>query len=193
LAARGCHGCDLYKRATQTVFGEGSSRSPIVLVGEQPGDREDIAGLPFVGPAGALLRRALDEAGIAADDVYITNAVKHFRYVERGKRRIHQKPETIQIEACHPWLEAEIEAVRPRAIVALGATAARSLFGRAVRVTSERGKALSLAGGRIAFVTIHPSNVLRQRDSDARHAEFAGLVADLHAVAQTLRATHGVA
>ncbi len=185
-AAAGCRGCDLYEHATQTVFGEGSRGARIVLVGEQPGDREDIEGEPFVGPAGAMLQSAIEEAGIDRSGVYVTNAVKHFRFVVRGKRRIHQKPRAIEIDACRPWLDAEIAAVDPRTIVAMGATAARSLLGRPVRIGDRRGKPLT-SDGRTIFVTIHPASVLRQPDRNARRAAFARLVADLRAAGETAR------
>lgn len=185
-AVRECRGCDLYKRATQAVFGEGLRTAEILLVGEQPGDREDIAGRPFVGPAGAVLRRALEEAEIEIARVYVTNAVKHFRFVVRGKRRIHQKPKVIEIDACRPWLDAEIQAVQPRAIVALGGTAARSIFGRPVRLADRRGEPQRDGNGRLLFVTIHPANVLRQQERAAREATFASFVDDLHAVSLTL-------
>ena len=184
-AAAGCRGCDLYERATQTVFGEGSRHARIVLVGEQPGDREDVEGEPFVGPAGAMLRSAIEEAGIDPAAVYVTNAVKHFRFVVRGKRRIHQKPRTIEIEACKPWLDAEFAAVKPRTIVAMGTTAARSVLGRAVRIGDRRGQPVT-ASGRTIFVTVHPASVLRQRDGNARRAVFARFVADLRAAGETL-------
>jgi DNA polymerase len=185
-AALRCRGCDLYERATQTVFGEGPRGAAILLVGEQPGDREDVDGKPFVGPAGTLLRRALEEAGIAAHDVYLTNAVKHFRYVVRGKRRIHQKPRTIEIQACRPWLEAELSSVRAKVVVALGATAATSLLGRTVRIAEHRGRPQPFGGDRAIVVTVHPSNILRQRDAGARRAAFAEFVSDLSTVAMLL-------
>ncbi len=186
-AANGCRGCDLFEHATQTVFGEGSRTARIVLVGEQPGDREDIEGEPFVGPAGATLRSAIEAAGIDPASVYVTNAVKHFRYVARGKRRIHQKPRVIEIDACRPWLDAEIAAVRPRAIVAMGTTAARSVLGRTVRIGDLRGKPFSAGDGRSVFVTIHPASVLRQTDRAARRASFARLVADLRAAREMVQ------
>ena len=186
-AAAGCRGCDLYVDATQTVFGEGLRNARIVLVGEQPGDREDIEGEPFVGPAGAMLRSAIERAGIDAGAVYVTNAVKHFRFVVRGKRRIHQKPRVIEIDACRPWLDAELGAVRPQAVVAMGTTAARSILGRTVRIGDRRGKPLTDAGDRRIFVTIHPASILRQPDSAARRAAFARLVADLRAAGEAVR------
>ncbi len=178
-AAAECRGCDLYRHATQTVFGEGKLRAKLMLVGEQPGDVEDREGRPFVGPAGKLLKRALDEAGIAPRDVYLTNAVKHFKFVERGKRRIHASPKQIEIRACHPWLEAELRAVKPALVVALGATAAHALFGSAFRLTQHRGELLSTEHAPRAGATIHPSAILRQPTDDARHAEMARFVGDL--------------
>jgi len=154
-----------------------------MLVGEQPGDKEDLEGEPFVGPAGRLLNRALEEAGIDRSDAYVTNAVKHFKWKPRGKRRLHQTPRAGEIEACKPWLAAEVEAVRPRALLAMGATAARSLFGTKVRVTKDRGQPLESPLAPVAAVTIHPSAILRLRDNDEREAELAGFVADLEAVA----------
>ena len=188
-AARGCRGCDLYKHATQTVFGEGNSRAVAVFVGEQPGDREDREGHPFVGPAGQLLHDAMDAAGIAADDVYITNAVKHFKFVERGKRRIHAKPKVIEIRACAPWLATEIAAVKPRLIVALGATAAGALLGPAFRVTQQRGEVIRRPAGPPVVATVHPSSILRAPDGDARRVEMAAFIDDLKTVAQLMRAT----
>jgi uracil-DNA glycosylase family protein len=187
-AAAGCHGCDLYRHATQTVFGEGSARARLMFVGEQPGDREDLEGHPFVGPAGKLLRRAMSEAGIAPRDVYLTNAVKHFKYVWRGKRRIHAKPKQIELRACHPWLEAEIAVVRPRLVVALGATAAQALFGSSFRLTEQRGRLLSAPLAPRVIATVHPSSILRAPDDDTRHAEFGGFVRDLQTVAEAIEA-----
>jgi uracil-DNA glycosylase len=178
-AAARCRGCDLYRAATQTVFGEGAARARLMLVGEQPGDREDETGHPFVGPAGKLLRDALHAAGIEPRDVYLTNAVKHFNYVWRGKRRIHAKPKAIHIRACRPWLEAEIAVVRPAVLVALGATAAQSLFGPAFRLTAHRGEALASDLAPRAFATIHPSAILRAPDDRTRHAELAAFIEDL--------------
>jgi DNA polymerase len=186
-AAEGCRGCDLYKDATQTVFGAGRRRAELMLVGEQPGDKEDREGEPFVGPAGALLDRALVEAGIERADAYLTNAVKHFKWRPRGKRRLHQTPRAGEIEACKPWLEAEVQAVRPRALVALGATAGRSLFGPKVKVTKDRGRPLDSPLAPLASITIHPSAILRLRDHDEREAELAAFVADLEGVAAALR------
>ncbi|HEX8688651.1 MAG TPA: UdgX family uracil-DNA binding protein [Solirubrobacterales bacterium] len=185
-AAQGCRGCDLWKDATQTVFGEGRARAELMLVGEQPGDREDRQGEPFVGPAGGLLDRALSEAGIAREGVYLTNAVKHFKWRPRGKRRLHQTPRAGEIEACRPWLEAEIETVRPSAVVALGATAAKALFGSSVRVTRDRGRTLETPLAAIGAVTVHPSAILRIREREERHDALAGLVEDLQAVSVAL-------
>ena len=187
-AAQGCRGCDLYKDATQTVFGEGSAKAVAMFVGEQPGDREDREGHPFVGPAGKLLHDAMEAAGIAADDVYITNAVKHFKYVVRGKRRIHAKPKVTEIRACTPWLVNEIAVVKPRLVVALGATAAGALLGAAFRVTERRGEVVERPSGPPVVATVHPSSILRARDDDARHAEMAAFIDDLTVVAKLLRA-----
>lgn len=190
-AADGCRGCELWKNATQTVFGEGRPRAELMLVGEQPGDREDRQGKPFVGPAGGMLQRALEDAGIERDSVYITNAVKHFKWRSRGKRRIHQTPRAGEIEACKPWLEAEAEAVGPLAVVALGATAARSLFGPAVRVTRDRGRMLETTLGPLGgVVTIHPSAILRVQERDERRDALAAMVEDLQTVAAALE-SHG--
>ncbi|HVD87004.1 MAG TPA: UdgX family uracil-DNA binding protein [Solirubrobacterales bacterium] len=186
-AARGCRGCDLYKDATQTVFGEGRRTAELMLVGEQPGDKEDREGEPFVGPAGALLDRALDEAGIARGEAYVTNAVKHFKWRPRGKRRLHQTPRAGEIGACKPWLEAEVAAVEPSALLALGATAARALYGPKIKVTKDRGRPLDSPLAPVAAVTIHPSAILRLRDHDEREAELAAFVADLEAVATALQ------
>ena len=185
MAAGGCEGCDLYRNATQTVFGEGDGHALVMLVGEQPGDREDVEGLPFVGPAGRLLDRALEEAGIDRARVYITNAVKHFKYEPRGKRRIHKKPTADEVAACRPWLEAEIAAVRPRIMVCLGATAAQALLGAAFRVSRERGRVLERGDGRSVVATVHPSSILRAPDEESRELEYARFVADLLVVART--------
>lgn len=174
-AAPACRGCELWRPATQVVFSRGPSRADVALVGEQPGDREDLEGEPFVGPAGRVLAEALDAAGLDADEVYLTNAVKHFRFEERGKRRLHKTPSPAHVRACAPWLEAELAAVRPRVVVALGATAARAVLGRPVTVSHERGH---LIDGRV-LVTTHPSAVLRLRGRDGYDAAFTGLVADL--------------
>src|SRR3954469_1658425 len=180
-AATHCRGCELWEPATQVVFSAGNAHAPLMLVGEQPGDVEDQRGIPFVGPAGTLLQRALAEAGVAVADVYVTNAVKHFRFTERGKRRIHATPQPAHIRACRPWLEAELTRVDPRLIVCLGATAARALLGSSFRVTKQRGQVLELAtpvGVRPVLATVHPSAVLRATGED-RDEAFAGLVADL--------------
>jgi uracil-DNA glycosylase len=182
-AAAGCRGCDLYKHATQTVFGEGKARAGMMLVGEQPGDSEDRLGRPFVGPAGNLLHKAMERAGIAEGDVYITNAVKHFKFIVRGKRRIHVKPKTIELRACRPWLEAEIEVVKPRVIVALGASAAQSLLGPHFRLTAHRGHAVPSPFAAAVFATVHPSSILRSPDDRSRRAQMDAFVADLHAAA----------
>ena len=174
-----CTRCDLYKNATQTVFGAGPSDARIMMVGEQPGDQEDLAGEPFVGPAGKLLDRALMEAGIDRAEVYVTNAVKHFKFEPRGKRRIHKKPERPEIEACKWWLEREIAVARPELIVALGATAGQALFGRAVKVMSERGRISEDPRGFRILLTVHPSFLLRLPNAEAKAREFAAFVADL--------------
>src|SRR4051812_6458324 len=177
-----CTACELYKGATQAVFGEGLVKSQAMLVGEQPGDREDREGKPFVGPAGRMLDKALEEAGIDRTLAYVTNAVKHFRYEERGKRRIHQRPAAEHIRACRPWLDAELEVVQPRVLVCLGAVAAQALLGSKVRVTKDRGKPLASELAPVVVVTIHPSAILRERDQPARAAAFDGFVADLREV-----------
>ena len=183
-AAAECTACPLYRNATQTVFGEGPERAVVMLVGEQPGDAEDIAGHPFVGPAGKLLDRCLAEAGIDRSRAYVTNAVKHFKWVPRGTRRIHSKPSAIEIEACFPWLEAEIAAVAPRVIVALGATAAQALFGRAFRVTRDRGRLVPSNLAPYALATVHPSALLRAPDEETRHREIRRFIEDLRKVAE---------
>jgi uracil-DNA glycosylase family protein len=184
-AAAGCRGCHLWKVGTQTVFGEGRRGASLMLVGEQPGNEEDLAGHPFVGPSGRLLNDALERAGIERDDAYVTNAVKHFKWVPdpSGKRRIHKKPNASEIRACHPWLDAEIEVVKPRVIVALGATAAHALFGAEVRVTIDRGRALPTELAEAGFVTVHPSAVLRS-PGDLRADMEKAFVADLKKVAR---------
>ncbi|HZT65049.1 MAG TPA: UdgX family uracil-DNA binding protein [Acidimicrobiales bacterium] len=184
-AAAACRGCDLHRQATQTVFGDGDQASRVMLVGEQPGDREDIEGEPFVGPAGRLLDRALSEAGIDRREVYVTNAVKHFSWRPAGKRRIHKKPAARQVSACRPWLEAELEAVRPEVVVCLGATAAQSLLGASFRVTRQRGEVIDLDRAVRAVATVHPSSILRAPD-ESRHQEMAAFVADLRAAARLL-------
>lgn len=186
-AAEVCRRCELWKRGTQTVFGEGPPSASLMLVGEQPGDAEDLAGHPFVGPAGRLLREALAEAGIAADEVYLTNAVKHFKWTPRGKRRIHEKPNRIEVNACKAWLDQEIAHVKPRAIVALGATAANALLGPSARVMRDRGKPFPSALAELVTLTVHPSSILRAPDSEARASARQAFVADLKAVAARLK------
>ena len=186
-AARSCEGCDLYRNATQTVFGEGAAHASIVLVGEQPGDMEDRQGHPFVGPAGRMLDKALAEARISRDQVYITNAVKHFRWIQRGKRRLHQKPAVRQIMACKPWLEAEMESIHPKLVVCLGATAAQSILGRAVPIGQARGKFFNGQRGETVFITIHPSAIFRQREKSEREQEYRRFVADMRLVERKLR------
>ncbi len=180
-AARHCTACHLYNRATQTVFGEGPKGATMMLVGEQPGDYEDVSGKPFVGPAGKIMDRALEEAGIDRSKVYVTNAVKHFKWEPRGKRRIHQKPNSREIAACRPWLEAELRVVKPKLVVAMGATAAQTIFGPSFRVTRERGKVLSSKLAPRVLATVHPSSLLRQPDEESREREYKLFVADLRA------------
>lgn len=182
-AAAGCRACPLWAPATQTVFGEGAPQASIMLVGEQPGDREDREGAPFVGPAGRLLDDALREAGIDRGDVYVTNVVKHFRFEERGTRRIHQRPQRTHVTACRPWLDAELAVVRPEVLVCLGATAALALLGRDVRVTRDRGRRLETELATLAMVTVHPSSILRSRSSEDRAAALRAFTEDLRAVA----------
>jgi DNA polymerase len=186
-AASHCGGCELYIRATQTVFGEGPGAARLVLVGEQPGDAEDRQGRPFVGPAGKILDRALEEAGLSRGSVYVTNAVKHFYFEERGKARIHKKPLASHVKACRPWLDAELEVVKPAVLVLLGATAAQAIFGPSFRVTRERGKPLTTELVPVVIATAHPSSILRAPDSDAREEAFQALVADLRVAAEQLR------
>jgi uracil-DNA glycosylase family protein len=186
-AAAGCKACDLWKLGTQTVFGEGPQTARIIMVGEQPGDKEDIAGRPFVGPAGAVLDKALAAAGIERQDVYVTNIVKHFKWELRGKRRIHKKPNISEIGACRPWLEAEIKAVKPQIVVLLGATAAQGILGRDFRVTQQRGEWLSSTIAPNVMATVHPSSILRARGEDARHEEMNKFIADLKKVAAMLQ------
>ena len=186
-AAHECRGCDLYKTATQVVFGAGPRGAQVMFVGEQPGDQEDRQGEPFVGPAGALLDKALADAGIPRADVYVTNAVKHFKWEPRGKRRIHKKPRMSEVKACRPWLEAEIRAVKPRVVVCLGATAAQSVLGSQFKLMAQRGQVLTseLAGTVIA--TIHPSAALRAPDAEGRRAAYEMLVSDLRVVAKAMK------
>ena len=185
-AAAGCTACPLHRTGTQTVFGEGARGARVMLVGEQPGDREDVEGRPFVGPAGRLLDEALEEAGIDRDDAYVTNVVKHFKWAPRGKRRIHQKPSWGEVAACRPWLDAELEVVEPEALVLLGATAAQGLLGRDFRVTKQRGEPVESALAPLVVATVHPSSILRAPD-DRRADERAAFVADLRGVAERLR------
>jgi DNA polymerase len=182
-----CRACHLWKRGTQTVFGEGPVRARLMLVGEQPSSDEDLAGRPFVGPAGRLLDRALGEAGLDRSEVYVTNVVKHFKWEARGKRRIHKKPNASEVAACRPWLEAEIAVVRPEVIVCLGATAARALLGAAFRVTAERGRFIPSAVAPRVMATVHPSSVLRAPDDEARREARRRLVDDLRVAARALR------
>jgi probable DNA metabolism protein len=182
-----CRACPLWQDATQTVFGEGPQHAPLMLVGEQPGDKEDLAGHPFVGPAGQMLDRALKEAGIDRGKVYVTNAVKHFKFVPRGKIRLHQKPNTEEIRACRPWYERELAAVRPTLVVAMGATAAQSVFGKITTINKSRGRLIDLADGVKALVTVHPSYLLRLPDADARAREYDRFVADLKLAAATIK------
>ena len=186
-AAAECTACPLYRNATQTVFGEGPEHARVMFVGEQPGDSEDLAGHPFVGPAGKLLDRCMKEAGIDRGRAYVTNAVKHFKWVPRGPRRIHSKPSSMEIAACFPWLEAEIAAVKPRVVVALGATAAQALFGKAFRVTRERGRLVPSRFAPYALATVHPSSLLRAPDEETRHREMQLFVEDLKKMAEVLR------
>jgi probable DNA metabolism protein len=187
-AARSCTACPLYRDATQTVFGEGPKAATFMLLGEQPGDQEDLAGKPFVGPAGKLLDRALDEAGIERGEVYVTNTVKHFKWEPRGKRRIHQKPNSREIAACRPWLEAELRLVRPKLLICLGATAAQSILGLSFRVTRERGKVLKSELAPRVLATVHPSSLLRQPDEESREREYAKFVDDLRAARKSVAA-----
>jgi uracil-DNA glycosylase family protein len=185
-AARKCRACDLWRKATQTVFGEGFARARVMFVGEQPGDKEDLEGLPFVGPAGALFDKALDEAGIDRKQAYVTNAVKHFKWEPRGKRRIHKKPNSLEISACRPWLDAEIALVRPEVVVCLGGTAAQALLGRAFRVTRQRGELLPFEMALHVMATVHPSSILRAPDEESRQRDFGRFVQDLSVVAKLL-------
>jgi uracil-DNA glycosylase family protein len=190
-AATSCRGCDLYRDATQTVFGEGPPDARIVMVGEQPGDKEDLAGRPFVGPAGGLLDRAIEEAGLIRDEIYLTNVVKHFKHVLRGKRRIHRKPDMEQIRACAPWLEAELARIGPEVLVLLGATAAQAVLGPTFKVTLQRGTFVDSALAPLVTATVHPSSILRSRDDQERHAAFDGFARDLRGVARALHRRAG--
>ncbi len=185
-AAKGCTACPLHLTGTQTVFGEGSTGARMMLVGEQPGDREDLEGRPFVGPAGRLLDEALAEAGIDREAAYLTNVVKHFKWQARGKRRIHQKPNAAETAACRPWLDAELTVVRPEVLVCLGATAAQALLGRQFRVTRDRGRLLESELAPATLATVHPSSILRAVDEEARHNERASFVEDLRVAAEAL-------
>ena len=185
--AAGCRRCPLWKHGTQTVFGQGDPAAAIMLVGEQPGDAEDLAGEPFVGPAGGILARALEAAGLSPVPRYVTNAVKHFKWEPRGKRRIHKKPRVSEIAACHYWLEEEIAAVQPKVLVAMGATAARALLGPGVSVIKARGQWLPSSSGAAVMVTVHPASILRAPDSEARRAGMAAFVADLKRAARRVR------
>jgi DNA polymerase len=185
-AAAGCKACNLWKLGTQTVFGEGSENARVMMIGEQPGDKEDIQGRPFVGPAGAVLDKALAAAGIDRKDVYVTNIVKHFKWEPRGKRRLHKKPNALEISACRPWLGAEINVIKPQVVVLLGATAAQGVMGRTFRVTQHRGEWLSSEIAPSVMATVHPSSILRAPDDDSRHEEMRKFVADLKKVAERL-------
>jgi uracil-DNA glycosylase len=185
-AAVGCKACDLWKTGTQTVFGEGAKSAEIVFVGEQPGDKEDLAGKPFVGPAGRVFDEGLAAAGIDRRLAYVTNAVKHFKWEARGKRRIHQKPNAAELAACKPWLDAELDAVRPSVLVLMGATAAQALLGRQFRVTKDRGRPVESDLAPYVLATVHPSSILRQRTEEERDAAMADFIADLKVVAKLL-------
>jgi uracil-DNA glycosylase family protein len=185
--AANCRACHLWKDATQTVFGEGPQGAQVMLVGEQPGDREDLAGKPFVGPAGQMLDRGLEEAGIDRNKVYVTNAVKHFKFVPRGKIRLHQKPNTSEIKACRPWYERELAAIKPDLVVAMGATAAQCVFGKITPINKNRGRLIDLDDGIKALVTVHPSYLLRLPDADAKAREYQRFVDDLKIAAALLR------
>jgi uracil-DNA glycosylase len=188
-AAAECRGCHLWRGATQTVFGVGSDRARVVFVGEMPGDREDREGRPFVGPAGRELDKALDEVGIDRNEAYVTNVVKHFKFEERGRRRIHQTPKRFEVEACRPWLEEELKLLEPEAMIVLGATAAKALFGSSFRITRQRGEILESDLAPIVSATIHPSAILRAPDDDARQAERRAFTEDLRTVADALAST----
>jgi uracil-DNA glycosylase len=186
-AAAGCRGCHLWRGATQTVFGEGLKRAQVMFVGEQPGDKEDQAGKPFVGPAGKELDKGLEAAGIPRDEAYVTNVVKHFKFEERGRRRIHQTPKRFEIDACKPWLAEELRVVEPQALVLLGATAAKALMGSSFRLTQHRGELLDSELAPVVTATIHPSAILRQQDDESRAAEREAFAEDLRVVAQAIR------
>jgi uracil-DNA glycosylase family protein len=186
MEALSCKACPLWKGATQTVFGEGPAPAPLMLVGEQPGDKEDLAGLPFVGPAGQVLNKALEEAEVERGTVYVTNAVKHFKFLLRGKFRLHQKPATPEIRACRPWFERELELVQPRLVVAMGATAAQSVFGKAMPIGRNRGRVMEMLGGRSAIITVHPSYLLRIPEPDRKEEEYRRFVEDLRLARKTV-------
>jgi uracil-DNA glycosylase len=186
LAAAECKACDLWKTGTQTVFGEGAERAEIMLVGEQPGDKEDLAGRPFVGPAGHILDQALEDVGIDRSKVYVTNAVKHFKWEPRGKRRLHKRPDVAEVAACRPWLDKEIELVRPKVVVCLGATAAQAMLGRTFKVTKQRGQFFPQPEGHVITATVHPSSILRAPDPASRDRELAAFTEDLRQVAKKL-------
>jgi DNA polymerase len=185
-AAKGCRACDLWRNATQTVFGAGPAKAEVMFVGEQPGDQEDLAGEPFVGPAGRVFDEALAEAGIDRGRAYVTNAVKHFKFQPRGKRRIHQKPNAAELAACRPWLDAELRAVRPRVLVLLGSTAAQALLGRQFRVTRDRGRPVDSPLAPVVLATVHPSSILRAPDEEARRQAMRDFVDDLRVVARAI-------
>ena len=186
VAASGCKACDLWKTGTQTVFGEGSAHAKVMFVGEQPGDKEDLAGKPFVGPAGVVLDKALVAAGIDRNEVFVTNAVKHFKWEPRGKRRLHKKPNSMEIAACRPWLNAEIQVTKPQVIVVLGATAAQALLGKDFKVTQHRGKPVPSDLAPYVVATVHPSSILRAPDEDARHEAMRLFIEDMKRVAQLI-------
>jgi uracil-DNA glycosylase len=186
-AAAGCKACPLWKTGTQTVFGEGAPHAKVLFVGEQPGDKEDLAGKPFVGPAGRILDKGLEAAGIDRSEVYVTNAVKHFKWEPRGKRRIHKKPNQLEITACRPWLDAEIQVVKPEVVVCLGATAAQALLGKQFKVTQTRGELIRHELAPYILATVHPSSILRAQDDQSRHDEMAKFIDDLKQVAKALR------
>jgi uracil-DNA glycosylase family protein len=185
-AAADCQACDLWERGTQTVFGDGGRRAKIMLIGEQPGNEEDLQGKPFVGPAGRLLDEALEQAGIDRRQTYVTNVVKHFKWEARGKRRIHKKPNSTEIEACRPWLEAEIATVKPSVIVCLGATASQALLGKQFRVTKQRGEFIPSPLAPLVMATVHPSSILRAPDEQTRHTEMRRFIEDLEKIARVL-------
>jgi DNA polymerase len=188
-AARDCRACPLWKTGTQTVFGDGSRKAKVIFIGEQPGNEEDLAGKPFVGPAGKLLDKALVEAGIDRDEVYVTNAVKHFKWEPKGKRRIHKKPNAREIAACRPWLDAELSVLKPTVVVCLGATAAQTLLGKDFRVSQQRGQWIRSAIAENIMATVHPSSILRAPDEETRHTEMTRFIADLKKVAKVI---HGL-